>query len=334
MIEKVSLANNEGKKKDISEVTEEEKKIALLRLDFIKSIYRYCDSRFGKDFDMSSDADFELFLDSKGVNFYFPDFLRYITCQKTTVKGYEEIKRYFDRNSDLKSFYEKLPKDFIEKIMEMDSRYNQLFAEKDSIPEMTFIHDAFMFAQLNELKSAIYDMKAELTSVLAYILLVQKNMGSNPFCKEWGFLRDTKSHDDSNISNVLYVELPGHIQPLMVHMEDMLLDGIEITDLYFPEYNGLFKGANSSGLESYLSTHVLFRLSNTPGDNQLNSLKLSKKLKKAAIDRRKKEIDKMPEGLEKRSAEKIWLRECKYYRMIEYMEAMAKDKARNIGQDI
>lgn len=329
MIEKVRASTAAGKSKNQSRVSEEEKLIALARLDLIKSIYRYCDSRFGKNFDLSSDVDFEVFLNNEGVEFDFSDFLRYMTYRKGNAKDIPEMKKYFDSVPSTKRFYESLPSDFIEKISEIESRYNKLFAGKESSAGMTFIHDAFMFSQMNELKTVIYELKTELTAILIFILLLEKNMNPSPYCKVWGISSDKKISDSSTTSNVLYVELPGYIHPLMVHVEDILIDEINSTGWEADEYDGIFKGANSNGMESFLATHTLFRLTN----KQKSTLKAAKKSKKAEVDKMKRQIDKMPDGLEKLSAEKVWIRECKYYRVIEYMEAMAKDKARNIGPE-
>lgn len=318
----------EGNSLDFSKMNDRDKMIVLLRVDLMKDMFRYANNRFSKENYFSSDLDFENYLDNAGVYFNFSDLLRYMIYYKSDENSFPEIRKYFEENKHIKRFYENLPQDFMDKMDEVESLYNQLFApENEANSGLTFVHDAFILAQMDELQKIIYNIKTELTSVLSFILLLEKGFNPAPYCKVWGTAPDKNSHDDSNVSNIFFVELPGCIQPLMVHMEDMVLDGLLIAErIKVPEYQGAFLRASERNHEAFLSTHILFNLN----ERQKKSLKEAKKYWKTESNKTKKRAEKMPEGFDKFAMQKVWQRECRYYRTLDYMESMVKDKPRDI----
>lgn len=314
---------------------EEQKMIALLRVDLMKKIFRYADNRFDEDAILGSDEDFEFFLDSAGVRFDFLEFVKYMLYNKERQVGGEKMKQYYAKHPEYISFYDRLPTDFKEDIYEIEERYNEMFVNEGVSKSLTFLYDIFLVCQIYELQKIIYSVKSELTTVLMFLLSTEKMATPSPYCKVWGIANDKMIQNESNVSKVLYVELPGFIKPLMVHIEDMLIEENESFAEEIPEYKGIFKGANSSRLDNYLATNALYRLN----DKQKSALKKRRDELKKQVTKRKKEIDKMPESSpkeksDKKTQEKIWLRDCKYYRVLEYMNAMAKDKPRSTDIEI
>ena len=329
MLEKGITESEQGNKNDLRTVSEREKTIALLRVDLIKKFFIYSGKRLGKDYAITSDDDFERYLNSAGVNFYMPDFLRYLVYERGEGDSFKEIKEYFDNIPQTRAYYQNLPREYREIVANIEERYSNLFGDENAGKDLNFVYDAFVLSQIEEVKRSIYDLKTELTSVIFFSLVLEKKRNPIQNFKIWGVNYDKKAHRDSETASVFYLEIPGCIQPLMVHVEDMLMDGAESLEVEIPKYDGIFKNANQNQMESYLATHVLFRLNS----RQQKVLKDTKKGLKLDLTKRKKEIQKMPEGFDKVKAEKIWLRECKYYRVLEYMEAMAKDKPRNVEKE-
>lgn len=329
MIEKSTKKLNPEGKKDLRDVDEKEKTIALLRVDFIKKFFRYSEKRLGRDYAMTSDEEFERYLSTAGVNFYMPDFLRYLVYERDGEASSTELKEYFEQLPQTRAYYENLPEDYREVVDDMERRYSLLFAEESAGTDLAFVYDAFVLSQIEEVQKSIYDLKTELTSVVLFSLLLEKEMNPTPLFKVWGVNYDKRAHEESETANVFYLELPGFIHPLMVHVEDMVIEGAESMEIEIPEYHGIFENANRNQLESYLAAPVLFRLN----ARQQKVLKDTKKVLKADVTKRKKEIEKMPENFEKTKAKKVWERECKYFRVLEYMEAMAKDKPRSVEKD-
>ena len=224
-----------------------------------------------------------------------------------------------------------MPEDYKQLFCDIESRYNALFSDELDIDKnATFTNDFLAIMKMKEVQDCIYSLKDGITGTMVLALMYSRRISVTPLYKVWGVSYDRASSADSDKSSILFLEMPGFIKPLMVHVEDELLEMVDEAAMQIgtkiPEYNGMFRRANNR--ESYLSAAVLFPIN----EEQKKRLKSTIKTLRADISKRKKEISKMPDGYEKVKAQKVWEREKQYFEVIKYMEAMANNKDR--GQSI
>lgn len=331
MLDKQLNESKQSSNGSVNELTDEDRKICLLKVDLLRQFINYSERRFSAEHMMSSDEDFDRLLSSAGVKFEMLEFLRYMHYMRKDEDLYEWLKERYKENKEIKNYYDNMPEDYKQLFCDIESRYNALFSDELDIDKnATFTNDFLAIMKMKEVQDCIYSLKDGITGTMVLALMYSRRISVTPLYKVWGVSYDRASSADSDKSSILFLEMPGFIKPLMVHVEDELLEMVDEAAMQIgtkiPEYNGMFRRANNR--ESYLSAAVLFPIN----EEQKKRLKSTIKTLRADISKRKKEISKMPDGYEKVKAQKVWEREKQYFEVIKYMEAMANNKDR--GQSI
>lgn len=224
---------------------------------------------------------------------------------------------FSDAFNEETSKYETWPEEFRQMLESVTRRYETLFAKEGKNQNSVLAMDIFILDSMNTTKESFYALKNMLTNHLISLLALSNEFAYSSRFPNWGIIKDDNPSND-NMNNIFYFGIPGYMKPVMVHVRDELMEGLPgVVKPIIKTYNGNFCRSNKDAEHNFLSTNLLFRLT----QEQLTFLKNARKKQANVVRNGESKLKKAPDDYSKILLE----REKEYLEVIKEMECIAKN---------
>lgn len=173
--------------------------------------------------------------------------------------------------------------EILQEYLEVEKKYNQCFGEKNEIGGQ-FLTDCLYNLYMLKEKQNVQGIKDILTRQLVELLIIDKTSQFTTNYPSWGVVKDKR--EQGIHQQILYMDIPGYIKPLQVHIPDKLIsDG----EGHIPTYKGIYANRDE---DKIISTNFLFKVSQEQAKTIKKKMKLRKQNYKKHPRRTEQEIVK------------------------------------------